>query len=356
MKTHSVPYKILKSRLSRLMLVMAIALVDGVLLPFSTAQASESDSPNCVTDMSGRPVCLSTRSPRIISLSPGSTELLFAAGAGDRVIAVDQHSDYPTNVFRLPRVGGYPNINVEAIVGMSPDLVVIWKGGDSPTVIQQLESLGVNTFHVNAVNFAGIEQALLGLGTIAGTTEQARKTVAAFQQRLAGLRRQYSEQRPLSVFFEIWRTPLMTVGNGLAINDVITLCGGRNIYGELAERTPRVGIESLISRNPQVIIGSNPKGDTPETRKALLDYWSQWQNLQAVERHQLFSVPSDLIARPTPRILDGAEMICRQLQAVRSATKHSGYVVSQKNPMMRAHSEPVLRKQAPANYQDHPLR
>lgn len=329
MKTHSVQYKTLKSRLPGVMLVMAMALANAVSFPFSAVQASEPDSPYCVTDMSDRSVCLNTRSPRIISLSPGSTELLFAAGAGDRVIAVDQHSDYPASVKQLPNVGGYPNVNVEAIVAMKPDLVVIWKGGDDPKVIQQLESLGVNTFHVNAVNFAGIEQALLGLGEIAGTREPAKKTAADFHQRLSGLQQQYSNQQPLTVFFEIWRTPLMTVGNGLAINDVITLCGGRNIYAEVAERTPKVGIESLIARNPQVIIGSDPEGDTPQTRKDLMDYWSQWKNLQAVKNHQLFSVPSNLIARPTPRILEGAEMICKQLQAARSGQTHLDYIASQ---------------------------
>lgn len=313
MKRHSLLIRAVTSKLQRILLPMLLA--GGVVLPFGVAQAA---GRHCVVDMSERSVCLNTRTPKIISLSPGSTELLFAAGAGDRVMAVDQHSDYPPAVAKLPRVGGYPNINVEAIVGMKPDLVVIWKGGDSPKVINQLELLGINTFHVNAVSFAGIEQALLGLGEIAGTPEPAKKTAATFHQRLARMRQQYSEQAPVSVFFEIWRTPLMTVGNGLTINDVITLCGGRNIYGDLAERTPAVGIESLISHNPQVIIGSDPQGDTPQTRQELLDYWSQWQNLQAVQNRRLFSVPSDLIARPTPRVLDGAEIICRQLQAVRA--------------------------------------
>ncbi|ELU03916.1 hypothetical protein CAPTEDRAFT_134318 [Capitella teleta] len=279
--------------------------------------------------MSDRSVCLNTRSPKIISLSPGSTELLFAAGAGDRVIAVDQHSDFPEAVKKLPNVGGYPNVNVEAIVAMKPDLVVVWTAGNSQKVIRQLESLGLSTFHIDVVDFAGIEKAIRRLGQVAGTEKEADRVVDDFSTRLKALKNNYGQRKPVSVFFEIWRAPLMTVGNGQVIDDVISLCGGQNIYGDVSERIPKIGIESLISRDPQVIIGSDPRGDTPETRKDLMDYWSQWENLQAVQGHQLFSVPSDVIARPTPRILDGAEMICHQLQAVRSETSHSEYMASQ---------------------------
>ncbi|WP_066017368.1 cobalamin-binding protein [Endozoicomonas atrinae] len=329
MKTHFVQYKTLKNRLPRVMLVMAMALANAVSFPFSIAQASEPDSQYCVTDMSDRSVCLNTRSPRIISLSPGSTELLFAAGAGDRVIAVDKHSDFPEVVKQLPNVGGYPNVNVEAIVAMKPDLVVVWTAGNSQKVIHQLESLGVRTFHVDVVDFAGIEQAIRSLGQVAGTEKAANRVVEDFSARLKTLQNNYGQREPVSVFFEIWRSPLLTVGSGQVIDDVISLCGGQNIYGDVSERIPKIGIESLITRDPQVIIGSDPRGDTPETRKDLMDYWSQWQNLQAVKSHQLFSVPSDLIARPTPRILEGAEMICHQLQAVRTDAGQTDYVAAQ---------------------------
>ncbi len=311
------------------MLVVAMALANAVSFLFSTAQGSESDSQYCVTDMSDRSVCLNTRTPKIISLSPGSTELLFAAGAGSRVIAVDKHSDYPESVKQLPNVGGYPNVNVEAIVAMKPDLVVVWTAGNSQKVIRQLESLGVKTFHIDVVDFAGIEQAIQSLGQVAGTEKEANRVVDDFSTQLKALQNNYGQREPVSVFFEIWRSPLMTVGSGQVIDDVISLCGGQNIYGDISERIPKIGIESMITRDPQVIIGSDPRGDTPETRKDLMDYWSQWQNLQAVKSHQLFSVPSDLIARPTPRILEGAEMICHQLQTVRSEASHSEYVASQ---------------------------
>ncbi|WP_095210416.1 cobalamin-binding protein [Endozoicomonas ascidiicola] len=304
-----------KNDLAILMIIRSW-LVAVCLIFSGLVQANEFS--RCVTDMSGRQVCLKTSHPNIISLSPGSTELLFAAGAGGQMIAVDEHSDYPSVVEQLPSIGGFPVINVEAIVGMKPDLVVVWVGGDSPKVVKQLESLGVNTFHLNAVDFSGIEQAILSLGKILGTEKQAEQSVSTFRARLSSLEKTFSQLEPVTVFYEVWRSPLMTVGDGILINDVISLCGGNNVYGDQDQKIPKIGIESLIIRNPQAIIGSAPQGDTPETRREMKRFWGQWENLQAVRTGQLFSVPSDLISRTSPRILDGAEILCRQLQEVRS--------------------------------------
>ena len=305
--------------------VHTITVLLALLLPWATVSSNQASSRHCITDMSGRPVCLATDKPKIISLSPASTELLFAAGAGSQVIAVDQHSDYPEAVARLTRVGGYPNINIEAIVSLKPDLVTIWKEGDSATVVKQLESLGITTFDLNAVTLDEIKQALALTGEIAGTQAQAKKAIDVFSTRLKALHTQYAHLSPVRVLFEFWRAPLIVAGGRLVINDVITLCGGDNIYRDVAAPTAEIGIESVIARDPQVIIGSDPRGHTAETRQEILDYWKQWPNLQAVQQQRLFSVTSDLIARPTPRVLEGAEMICKQLQAFRQAKQDQNH-------------------------------
>ncbi len=293
-----------------------------VLLPWTTAWSNQTMTGRCVTDMSDRQVCIETDKPKIISLSPGSTELLFAAGAGAQVIAVDLHSDYPEAVANLPRVGGYPNINIEAIVGLQPDLVAIWKGGNSPSVVKQLESLGITTFDLDAVTLDGIKQALVLIGEIAGTQAQAQKTIDVFSTQLKTLQTQYAHLPSVPVLFEFWHNPLIVAGSKLVINDVITLCGGRNIYQDITAPTAKISIESVVVRNPQVIIGSDPRGNTPETMQEMLDYWQQWPQLPAVQQQQLFSVTSNLIARPTPRVLEGAEMICKQLQEFRQSKQN----------------------------------
>ncbi|MGB0359875.1 MAG: cobalamin-binding protein [Endozoicomonas sp.] len=295
--------------------ILALGLYVGILIIIGKVQAV--DQTHCAQDMNSRNVCLNSEYPKIISLAPGSTELLFAAGAGKQVISVDDHSDFPEIVEQLPSVGGFPNVNVEAIVKMKPDLVVIWDGGNSLKVTQQLESLGITTFHLDAVNFQDIEQAILSLGDIAGTSAKARKSVDEFHRRLEQLSQQYKQRDPVSVFFELWRSPLMTVGSGILIDEVISLCGGYNIFADINQKIPIVGIESIIARNPQVIIGSNPKGNTPESQKDMQTYWKQWSDLDAVKNSQLYALPSDLIARISPRILDAAEIMCEQFQAVR---------------------------------------
>lgn len=296
-----------------------------------TVNSAGADS-RCEMDDSRRQVCVPNTSLKIISLAPGSTELLFAAGAGQQVVAVDQHSDFPSAANHLPKVGGYPNINVEAIVAHKPDLVVIWSGGNARSVTRQLETLGLKTFHINAQDFAGIDRNIRQLGQIAGTAPVANQAADQFSQRLAELKARYQKQPELTVFFEIWRDPLMSVGGGQVITDAIRICGGRSLYADIAQPTVKVGIEQLIVADPDVILGSDPRGGTAESRREMMTFWKKWNSLTAVKKQQLFTVPSDSIARLTPRILDGTEIICKQLQAVRE--KSAG----QKAPLKTADS------------------
>ena len=272
----------------------------------------------CVIDDSDRQVCVENTSLKIISLAPGSTELLFAAGAGQQVVAVDLHSDFPPEVMNLPRVGGFPNVNVESVVSFKPDLVVVWTGGNSQSVTRQLEALKIKTFHINARDFAGIERNIRQLGQIAGSESVANKAADTFIQRLAALKERYQGQTQLSVFIDVWRDPPMSIGGGQVITDVIKVCGGRNLFEEVAQPTVQVNLEQLIIDNPDVIISFDRLGSGSETYKDMMEYWQRWENMSAVKHHQLFSVPINSIARSTPRILDGTEIICKHLQAVRA--------------------------------------
>ncbi|OED41765.1 hypothetical protein ACH42_13100 [Endozoicomonas sp. (ex Bugula neritina AB1)] len=291
----------------------ALSLISGSLQAFE----------RCVTDDSRRQVCVQSKAPSIISLAPGSTELLFAAGAGKQVIATDQYSDYPPEVDSLPKVGGYPSINLEAIISYQPELVIIWTDGNSQQLVRHLEKLGINTFHINAQNFEGIDRVIRKLGRIAGTETAGNKAANEFTERLAALKNKYQQQSELSVFFEIWREPLMSVGGSQIITNAIEVCGGRSLYADIAQPTVKVGMEQLITDNPDVILSSDPRGHTPETQKEMLNYWQKWGSISAVKQKQLYTIPSDYIARLTPRLLEGTEIICKQLQAVRSSSDYS---------------------------------
>ena len=285
-----------------------------LLLPVVTVQAQN----YCAVDDGGIKLCLKKMPERIISLAPGSTELLYAAGAGKQLLAVDQYSDYPAAVKKLPQVGGYPNVNIETLIGMNPDLVVVWTGGNSPQLIQQIESVGLKTFRLNARSLNDIESDIRKLGAITGNSQHANQSAETFATRLANLKARYQQQATVSVFFEIWRSPLMAVGGQQIIDSAITLCGGHNIFADADTRIPVISIESLLARNPDVIIASDPRGNSKENQQAMANYWGKWQMLAAVKKNQLFTVSSDLIARPAPRILDGAEQICQYLQSVRT--------------------------------------
>ncbi len=304
----------------RLLTVKLATLFLFALVTANTVHAQK----RCAVDDSKSIICLKNKPERIISLAPGSTELLYAAGAGSQIIAVDLYSDYPPATKKLPKVGGYPNVNIETLISMKPDLIIAWTGGNSPKLVKQIEASGLRIFRINPENFDDIESAIRKLGKITGNEKQANKNANNFSTKLASLQKSYQQQPVVSVFFEIWRSPLMAAGGHQIIDSAINLCGGNNVFSDALTKTPVISIESLLAKNPDVIISSDPRGNTKENQQAMLNYWAQWPVLNAVKKKQLFTVPSDLIARPTPRLLDGAEQICQLLQSVRIANSSPG--------------------------------
>ena len=270
-------------------------------------------APVCVTDDTGRSVCPETSIERVISLSPGSTELIFAAGGGSRVVGVDEHSDYPAEVASIDRIGGYPNISVESIAALKPDLIVAWAGGNSPQLTAMLESLGIPLFYINPQSFSDVASAIRRLGVVFDAEALANQSADNVEQRYRAIVAQYENKKPVTVFYEVWNNPLMSINSNHIIHQVIDVCGGKNIYADAWTQVPRVSIESLIAANPEVISSSTfiKDGKTIEER------WSQWHNISAVKNNAYISVSGDLISRPTPRALDAAQEFCEQLDVIR---------------------------------------
>lgn len=267
----------------------------------------------CVEDDLKREVCVPKSVKKIISLSPGSTELIYAAGAGKQVVAVDDHSDYPPAVAKVPRIGGFPNVSVEAIAAMKPDIVVAWAGGNSPKVTSRLESMGIRVFYIDPLSFSEIASVIRRLGKLFGTSAVADKEAKRLLARYQSMKKKYRLNKPVTVFYEIWNKPLMSISRNQIIGQVIELCGGRNIYADSKIRVPKVSMESLLGKNPEVIISSGNLKDG----KTIEERWSKWSDLQAVKKHHLLTVQGHLISRPTPRALDAAESLCQQLESVR---------------------------------------
>ncbi|WP_051785847.1 cobalamin-binding protein [Endozoicomonas numazuensis] len=267
----------------------------------------------CVTDDKSRQVCLEEPLKRIISLSPGSTELIYASGAGSRVIAADDHSDYPPEVKSVEHIGGFPNINIEAIAALKPDAVIAWAGGNNPKATAKLESIGIRVFYIDPISFKDISSVLRRLGLFFGTEKVANKAADDVDKRYQSIKLQYQPQKPVTVFYEVWSKPLMTTSRELIIGQVIEVCGGKNIFADAVGRVPKVSMESLLGMNPEVIVSS----DNLKDGKTIEQRWAKWKNLKAVKEGHLFTINGNLISRPTPRALDAAVILCQQLESVR---------------------------------------
>ncbi|MDH3870831.1 MAG: cobalamin-binding protein [Gammaproteobacteria bacterium] len=266
-----------------------------------------------VTDDAGNPLVLERPAQRIVSLAPHITELLFAAGAGAAVVGVSEYSDYPVAADGLPRVSGGNGLDLEAILGLRPDLVIAWQSGNPVHQVSRLRQLGLRVFVSEPRHLEDIVTSLERFGRLAGSPGQAREQAGAFRQRHAGLARRYAEQDRVSVFYSVWQQPLMTVNGEHLISDVIRLCGGRNVFEALPGLAPQIGIEAVLVADPQAIITGGGREELSE----LYAMWAPWPELTAVKDRHLFTVPRDFIVRPTPRVLDGAERLCHLLESVR---------------------------------------
>ncbi len=267
-----------------------------------------------VTDDAGRAVTLPGPAQRIVSLAPHITELLFAAGAGEHIVAVGSYSDHPPAAQALPQVGSSSGIDVERLLASRPDLVIAWQSGNGERTIARLRALGLTVFVSEPRRLEDIPRTLVQFGQLAGTKAVAEPAARAFLARQRELAERYSQRPLVRVFYQIWNQPLMTVNGEQMISQVIELCGGRNIFARLPTLAPQVGLEAVLAADPEAIVASGIGIDAP----AWLDDWQRWPQLTAVRRGNLFFVPADLVQRQGPRILDGAQLLCEQLEQARS--------------------------------------
>lgn len=279
------------------------------LLPAFAIQAA----PIQITDATGQTLTLPQPAQRIISLAPHITENLFAAGAGDLLIGVVTYSDYPEAATRIPVIGSYNQLNIEGILALQPDVVIAWHSGNSLIQIEQLQRLGIRVYFSEPRSFAGMAQELRRLGQLTGRQASAEAAALQVEQRVERLQRQYGDQRPVRVFYQVWEQPLMTINKDHLIHEAITLCRGDNVFAELPQLIPRIDREAVLAQDPEAITGGGMGEDNP----AWIEYWRRFEGLQAVRENKLYFIPPSLLQRSTPRMLDGTELLCRKLQQAR---------------------------------------
>jgi len=287
--------------------VLLMAMLLLFLWPVMTLQAAIT-----VMDDDGRQVTLEQPARRIVSLAPYLSELLFAAGAGDAVVGVSEYSDYPEAAVSVSRIGGGTGLDLEAILALQPDLVVAWQSGNPGNQVERLRSLGLTVFLSEPRHLQDVPDTLLRLGRLAGTEPVARAAAKRFSDRYRQLEKRYAQRPAVSVFYQIWEQPLMTLNGAHLFSDVVRLCGGRNVFAELPALAPQVGIEAILAADPEVIVVAVDEQDS-----ALLAAWQRWPSLTAVHNGHVYAVARERLVRHTPRILEGAEELCAILEGVR---------------------------------------
>lgn len=282
-------------------------------LAISTAAAGNVAAALTLTDDSGREIRLNGPAQRIISLSPHITELLFAAGAGERIVGTVRYSNYPQQAETIPRIGDTYNLDIERIIGLKPDIIVLWQSGTRNATIEAIEKTGFPVFYSEPRSLQSIADTILNFGRLAGTQPAAKESSARFTERLSNLRSAHMHKRPVRVFYQFWHEPIFTVNGEHLINRAITLCSGVNVFADLPALTPRVDRESVLQQNPEVIIASGEN----ESRPPWLDEWRRWPEIAAVRDGHVYFIPPDLLLRHTPRILEGAESMCGFIEQAR---------------------------------------
>lgn len=288
-----------------------LRLLTAIVLSALTVQAYSVVE---VYDDEGTQITLAIPAQRIVSLAPSLTELIYSAGAGENLVGVVEHSDFPAAAKALPIVGRFDLLDIERILELDPDLVVAWQTGNPRSSVNQLRQLGLTVYVAEPKSLAAIPSHIERLAVLAGKELNDLKVIYDFRQKLETLDGKYRHQSPVTIFYQVWDRPLITAGGNELINDIIRLCGGRNVFANIRRVAPKVSREAVLKRNPEVIIASGMDIERPEW----LDDWLRWPSLKAVANKNLFFVPPDLLQRHTPRALLGAAQICDQLDQARS--------------------------------------
>lgn len=283
------------------------AFLLGIGLPLVSMAEME------IVDDVGNRIQLQGPAKRIVSLAPHITELLFAIGAGDKLAATVEHSDYPLPAKSVTRIGRHNALDLERILLLKPDLIIAWQSGNPVHQVSKLQQLGLQVFYSEPRHLLDIGNTVQRFGQITGLENNASAVQQAFLKKYLALKKQYAGQASVRVFYEIWNQPLMTVNGDHIINEVIELCGGVNVFANLTVLAPTVNLEAVIEADPQVIIASGVGDEAPPW----LSEWQQWPHMQAVKQNHIYHINPDIIHRQTVRLLAGAQRVCEILQQVR---------------------------------------
>lgn len=263
------------------------------------------------TDSLGRELSLEGKPQRIVALAPSLTEIVFSLGLGDRLVGVTKFSSYPPEAEQKPKVGSYVNVNIEKIISLSPDLILGTVDGNQPEKVALLEQAGLPVFIVNPRTIREIIDTVATVGRLCGVSERATALADNLSSKVDEIvTRTESLPRPL-VFLQINPKPIMSINRNTFLHDLIQLAGGRNMAADEPITYPRISIEEVIQRGPEVILVSSMErgGDFEAARQQ----WMRWPLIPAVRNNRVHLIDSDLMDRPAPRVIQGLEILARYI-------------------------------------------
>ena len=281
-------------------------------LAFAAATASAEQPELRLVDDGGQVVQLAQPARRIVALAPHLTELVYAAGAGDRLVAVGKYSDFPPEAKSKPVISDAFAVNYETLAQLKADLVLVWGSGTPERVKSKLRSLGVPVYEIEIRNVAGLADTLRSIGRLAGTEGVAQARAQAITSDWAALKATYSGRRRVRVFYELWDAPLMTLTSQHLISSAIDACGGSNVFGELSTLTATVSWEVAVQRDPELVVTAGTRGEAAKPGR-----WAEFAQVSATKHGEFANIDGDLISRSGPRFVDGARELCLAIDRAR---------------------------------------
>ena len=248
---------------------------------------------------------------RIVTLSPHLAELVFAAGAGDLLVGTVEYSDYPPQASSIARIGDAFRIDSEKLAALGPDLILAWPGGNPQALIEGLRNDGYQVLELAATGLESVAIQLRRIGELTGHADRAGRAADLYLAKVDRLRVENLQKPPIRVFYQVAQRPLFTIGRKQVISEVVSLCGGINIFADLDSLAPVVSMETVLLRNPQVILSARTGSANP------LDIWLDYPAVAAVRLENLYLVDASLLARAGLRLADGAAQVCRLLDQAR---------------------------------------
>ncbi|HUH57741.1 MAG TPA: cobalamin-binding protein, partial [Pseudomonadales bacterium] len=222
--------------------------------------------------------------------------------------------DFPEEAKKIPQVGNYAGLNIEAIVALQPDVIIYWPEGNPARDIERLKQLKMPLFASDPNTFVEIADDIKRFGALTGNIDSSEKIATAFLQEVEQVRQDNENKQSLRVFYQVWNQPLLSQNGDTFISRVINLCGGENIFADLPIKSPQISIEAVLTENPDIILVGATDGQRPEW----LDGWQQYGYLKAVKNNQLKTVDADVIHRPTLRLLDATKQVCAVFDELRA--------------------------------------